>query len=142
MITLPIVFFVADTHSAVAELKSHYHGIWSFIVHGFQGKAVYLAFAGIFCAWWLYIKQPQLAEQLKQKFNLIYKALLNKYGIDELYQIVFASGTRKIGSFCDSFGDRLLIDGLVVNGSAKIVHWFSGKARKIQLDIYIIMHLQ
>ena len=44
----------------------------------------------------------------------------------------FATGARKMGAFCDSFGDRLLIDGLVVNGSAKIVNWFSSKVRNIQ----------
>ena len=124
--------FVAEHHHAVAELKEHYHGIWSFISHAFKGYAVYLAFAGIFCAWFLYLKQPQLAESLKQKLQIPYKVLLNKYGIDELYQMLFATGARKIGAFCDSFGDRLLIDGLVVNGSAKIVNWFSSKIRGIQ----------
>lgn len=124
--------FVAEHHHAVAELKEHYHGIGSFVAHAFQGYAIYLAFAGIICAWFLYLKQPQLAESLKQKLQIPYKVLLNKYGIDELYQMLFATGARKVGAFCDSFGDRLLIDGLVVNGSAKIVNWFSAKARTIQ----------
>jgi NADH-quinone oxidoreductase subunit L len=124
--------FVADHHYAVAELKSHYHGIWSFVSHAFQGYAVYLAFAGIFCAWFLYLKQPQLPERLKQKLQIPYKVLLNKYGFDELYQMLFATGARKIGAFCDSFGDRLLIDGLLVNGLAKVVNWFSSKVRTVQ----------
>ncbi len=124
--------YVAEHHAAVAEMGTHYHGIVAFILHAFKAPAVYLAFAGILCAWWIYIKQPQLAETLKQKFNFLYQALLHKYGIDELYQIVFASGAKKIGSFCDSFGDRLLIDGLVVNGSANIINWFSRQIRKIQ----------
>jgi len=124
--------FVAEHHSAVAELKQHYHGIGSFFAHAFKGYAVYLAFAGIFCAWFLYLKQPQLAEILKQKLSVPYNILSKKYGIDELYQMLFASGSRKIGAFCDSFGDRLLIDGLVVNGSAKIINWFSAKIRVMQ----------
>jgi len=124
--------FVAEHHHAVAELKEHYHGIGSFVAHAFQGYAVYLAFAGIICAWFLYLKQPNLAESLKQKLQIPYKVLLNKYGIDELYQMLFASGARKMAAFCDSFGDRLLIDGLMVNGSAKIVNWFSTKVRTMQ----------
>ena len=124
--------YVSDSHRAVTEMQSNYHGVWSFILHGLQGKAVWFSLAGIFCAWWMYLKQPQLAEQMKQKLRVPYAVLLHKYGFDELYQMLFASGARKIGSFCDSFGDRLLIDGLVVNGSAKIVNWFSAKARKIQ----------
>ncbi len=124
--------FVAEHHHAVAELKEHYHGIGSFISHAFKGYAVYLALAGIFCAWYLYLLQPQLAERLKQKLQIPYNILVHKYGIDELYQMLFAGGARKIGAFCDSFGDRLLIDGLLVNGSAKIVNWFSSKVRGIQ----------
>ena len=44
--------------------------------HAFQGYAVYLAFAGIFCAWFLYLLQPQLAERLKQKLQIPYKVLM------------------------------------------------------------------
>ncbi|MEJ2115703.1 MAG: NADH-quinone oxidoreductase subunit L [Gammaproteobacteria bacterium] len=124
--------FVAEHHHAVAELKEHYHGIGSFISHAFKGYVVYLAFAGIVCAWFLYLLQPQLADRLKQISQIPYKILKHKYGFDELYQMLFATGARKIGVFCDSFGDRLLIDGLVVNGSAKIVNWFSSKVRGIQ----------
>jgi len=124
--------YISESHRAVAEVQSHYHGVWSFVLHGLQGKAVWLAIAGIICAWWVYIKQPHLAEQAKHKLRVIYTVLLHKYGFDELYQILFVTGTRKISVFCNSFGDRLLIDGLLVNGSAKIVEWFSTKARKVQ----------
>ncbi len=124
--------FVADTHTAVAEIKHHYHGVLAFTLHALQAPAVYLVLAGVICAWFFYIYKPNLATLLKEKFGAVYKALYYKYGIDELYQMLFASGTRKIGSFCDSFGDRLLIDGLVVNGSAKVINWFSGKVRRIQ----------
>lgn len=136
----PIVFsdyfatsiYISDSHGALAEVQSHYHGVWLFILHGLQGKAVWLAIAGVICAWWVYLKQPQIAEQTKRKFKVVYSILFYKFGFDELYQALFATGTRKISVFCNSFGDRLLIDGLVVNGSAKIVGWFSTKVRKIQ----------
>ena len=124
--------YIAERHHAITELQAKYHGVWPFILHGLQGKVVWLAFAGIFCAWWVYIRQPQLADQLKQRFHALHKILFKKYGIDELYQILFATGTRKIGSFCDSFGDRLLIDSIIVNGSAKVINWFSVAVRKIQ----------
>ena len=124
--------YVSENHHAVAELKSHYHGNLEFILHSFTAPVTYLAGAGFICAWFLYCKNPKLAEKLKTRFSGLHKALYNKYGIDELYQYLFASGTKKIGSFCDSFGDRLLIDGLIVNGSAKIVNWFSARVRKVQ----------
>ena len=137
----PIVFgdyfagsiVVADSHQAVAQMQSHYHGLWAFILHGVsKGFATWLALAGIFCAWWVYLRQPQLAHQLKQKLSMPHEVLSRKYGFDELYQMLFATGTRKIAAFCDAFGERLLIDGLLVNGSANVLNWFSGRVRKIQ----------
>lgn len=136
----PIVFgdyfagsiVVLESHRAVAEMGSHYHGVWSFLLHGLQGKVIWYAFGGFVLAWWLYLMRPRLSQQLKQKLSLPYKILLYKYGIDEFYQKIFANGARKIGSLCDLIGDRLLIDSLLVNGSAKIVGWFSLRARKVQ----------
>ncbi len=123
---------VSDQHGAVAELQSHYQGLVPFVLHSFQGTAVWLVLAGIFCACWVYLWQPQLAEQGKQKLGVLHKVLLHKYGFDELYQRLFAGGIRRAGSFCDSFGDRLVIDGLVVNGFAKAVNWCSLRVRNVQ----------
>ena len=95
-------------------------------------KAVWLAIAGVISAWWIYIKQPQVAAHAKQNLKAIYNILYYKFGFDQLYQALFATGAKKVSIFCNSFGDRLLIDGLVVNGSAKIVGWFSTKVRRIQ----------
>ncbi len=124
--------YVAPQHVAVAAMNSHYHSVWSFMWHGLQGMAVWLALAGIACAWWVYVRQPWLAQRVRHKLSLLHQTLLRKYGFDELYQMFFVSGTRKLGAYCDAFGDRLLIDGLMVNGAARIVNWFSGQARKIQ----------
>ena len=93
---------------------------------------VWLTLAGILSAWWVYIRQPSLAELGKQKLGVLHSVLLHKYGFDELYQKLFATGTRRVGSVCDSFGDRLLIDGLVVNGVARVVNWCSLKVRNVQ----------
>ena len=123
---------VLDRHNAVAQLQSHYHGLGSFIVHGFQGPAVWLMFAGILSAWWVYRRRPGFAEMGKQRLRLLYNMLLHKYGFDELYQGLFATGTRKIGTACSSFGDRMLIDGLVVNGFAQAVNWCSLRVRNVQ----------
>ena len=30
--------YVSENHTALSELQSHYHGVWSFILHGLQGK--------------------------------------------------------------------------------------------------------
>jgi len=124
--------FVASEHQALESVRSQFQGILSFTTSAFTHLPVYLSASGVLVAWFLYIYKPELPRLIKQKLSLPHKILFNKYGIDELYQALFATGFRKIGSFCDSFGDRLLIDGILVNGSAKVVNWFSTKARGIQ----------
>ena len=44
----------------------------------------------------------------------------------------FAGGSRKTGNFLWQFGDVKGIDGIMVNGSAKLVGWVAGAIRHIQ----------
>jgi len=52
--------------------------------------------------------------------------------MDDLYINVFAPFGRGVGKFLWTIGDMLLIDGLVVNGSAKVVGGYSKIFRKLQ----------
>ena len=45
---------------------------------------------------------------------------------------VFATTSRGIGHVLWRIGDALMIDSLVVNGSAKLVGWISGVVRRVQ----------
>jgi NADH-quinone oxidoreductase subunit L len=62
----------------------------------------------------------------------VYALIERKYGFDELYSSVFAAGARAIGSGLWKGGDQGAIDGLMVNGSARVVGWFSGVVRLVQ----------
>jgi NADH-quinone oxidoreductase subunit L len=62
----------------------------------------------------------------------IYTLLDRKYWFDETYQAVFAAGSRGLGKFLWLVGDRGLIDGLAVNGSAYSVGWFASVVRHLQ----------
>ena len=116
----------------------HYHGewyavAWQFFVHAVSHPTVILlAFAGVFTAWLLYIKFPDVPEKIATILSPIYRLLENKYGFDDFNQMVFARGTKGIGQLLWQIGDVRLIDGLIVNGSALSVRWFSGVIRQIQ----------
>ena len=56
----------------------------------------------------------------------------NKYYMDHLYLNVFAGAGRAVGQLLWKIGDVLMIDGLLVNGSARIVGWFSAVVRRLQ----------
>jgi len=47
--------------------------------------AVITALAGLFAAYWLYVKQPSKPDQLAKSFAGAYRTLLHKYYVDEFY---------------------------------------------------------
>ena len=50
--------------------------------------SVLVAFSGLGLAWFLYVKRPELPEQIAAAAGGLYKLVLNKYWIDELYSAV------------------------------------------------------
>jgi NADH-quinone oxidoreductase subunit L len=110
----------------------NYYGLWSFIEHGLVSVPFWLALAGIATAWVLYLKRPALPDRVARFFGPIYALVERKYGFDELYAALFAGGARNVGRGFWRAGDQALIDGLMVNGSARVVGWFSGVVRLFQ----------
>ncbi|MDH3888800.1 MAG: NADH-quinone oxidoreductase subunit L, partial [Gammaproteobacteria bacterium] len=126
------VIYVSPEHSGLAHVAEHYHGPLSFVLHAFAGPAIYLAIAGVFTAWYVYMKNPDLADNVRQRFNTLYQVLVNKYYADDFNEVVFAGGARGVGQLLWKIGDVLLIDGLIVNGSARVVGWTASVVRKMQ----------
>jgi NADH-quinone oxidoreductase subunit L len=91
-----------------------------------------MAVAAIVTAVVLYLRKPDLPKRIAQYFDSLYAIVERKYGFDELYSRVFAGGTRRIGRGFWRGGDQTVIDGLIVNGSARVVGWFAGVIRHIQ----------
>jgi NADH-quinone oxidoreductase subunit L len=58
--------------------------------------------------------------------------LVRKYYFDDVNDVVFAGGARKIGRMFWRIGDVTLIDGLAVNGTARVIGWFSSIIRRVQ----------
>ena len=126
------IIHVAAQHDVLREIGEHYHGPVSFVLHAFGGPAIYLAVAGVGTAWYIYMKNPQIADNMRQRFSAVYQLLVNKYYADDFNEVVFAGGARGVGQLLWKIGDVVLIDGLIVNGSARVVGWTSGVIRKIQ----------
>ena len=124
--------YISEHHTGLEEVGHHFHGAWAFVQHGFSGPAFYLAAMGVFSAWFIYMKQPAIAENTKQRFSIIYKLLDNKFYFDDFNAWFFGGGSRALGSSLWKFGDVQFIDGLLVNGSARLVGWFASVARHLQ----------
>jgi NADH-quinone oxidoreductase subunit L len=92
----------------------------------------FLALGGVALAWFFYLKRPDIPAALKERFTGLYRLLDNKYYLDRINEIVFASGARKLGEGLWKRGDISLIDGLAVNGSARLVGWIAMASRLLQ----------
>lgn len=123
---------VSDAHNVLAAVSENYHGQWAMVEHGIFSLPFLLAMSGVVMAWYIYLKQPSIADAAQQKFAFIYRMLDKKYWIDELYVKVFSDGSRGLGQGFWKAGDTVLIDGLLVNGSARVVGWFAGVIRHMQ----------
>ena len=124
--------FVLPEHDVLGELAKDFHGWFGMVMHGVTTLPFWLAFSGVATAWFLYMKRPDIPDWFQQKLSFIYKVLDNKYYADKFNEVVFAGGSIAIGKVFSKFGDEKLIDGLVVNGSAKTVGYISGVIRHIQ----------
>jgi NADH-quinone oxidoreductase subunit L len=123
---------VLPGHDVLAALGKDYHGALGFIAHGLLAPPFWLAAAGVFTAWWLYLKQPALPAAIRARAEWLYQLLLHKYGFDDLYQHGFAAAGRLLGRVLWKAGDAAFIDGLMVNGSARVVAVSSRLLRHIQ----------
>jgi len=124
--------FVLPGHDVLQGLQSHWHGAVQFALHGFTQIPFLLMLAGLATAWVLYRQKPELPGLFAEKLAWLHRVLLNKYYLDDFNQTVFAGGLRGIGQFFWRIGDVALIDGLLVNGSARAVGAFAGVLRHIQ----------
>jgi NADH-quinone oxidoreductase subunit L len=102
------------------------------MVHALTTLPFWLAVGGAGTAWYLYIVRPELPATIKAKFRLISTILEKKYGFDAFNDFFFAGGARALGRGLWRIGDVWLIDGLFVNGTARLVGWFSALIRHVQ----------
>ena len=128
----PVVFGDYFGAAITQPKPEEWHGLWGYTLHGMMAVPFWLALAGIAAAWYLYMKRTDLPKKVAMAFGPLYALVERKYGFDEFYQKVFSQGALVIGGGLWRGGDQAAIDGLVVNGSARLVGWFSGVVRLVQ----------
>ncbi len=123
---------VLPEHDPLRELRAQFHGPQEFVMEAFKAPALYLAAAGALVAWFLYLKRPDLPARWQQQFSGVYRVLINKYYFDWLNENVLARAGRLFGGFLWKVGDETVIDGALVNGSARTVGLVASVARGLQ----------
>ena len=121
-----------ERHPAMEELAKLFHGPLEMALHGLMAAPFWLALSGVVLAYYMYMINPALPTAIKRKAQPIYTLLENKYYLDWFNENVLARGARGLGTVFWKIGDQKMIDGVLVNGSWKLVGWVSGMVRRLQ----------
>jgi NADH-quinone oxidoreductase subunit L len=124
--------YIAEGHEGIKRMAEEFHGVLPMVLHGLTALPFWLALAGAGIAWFIYIVRPELPAVLRAKWGVLVTVLEEKYYFDRFNDWFFAGGARLLGNGLWKIGDIALIDGLFVNGSARLVGWSSTVIRKVQ----------
>lgn len=127
-----VIFVDSQAHPAMAHLAEHFHGAAAMGVHALTTLPFVLALSGVVISWFFYMKRPDIPAAIQKRFSAINTLLENKYYFDAFNQAVFAGGSRLLGKIFWRGGDVAIIDGWIVNGSAKLVAKIASISRFFQ----------
>ncbi|MDD3529111.1 MAG: NADH-quinone oxidoreductase subunit L [Gallionellaceae bacterium] len=126
------IYIDSAAHPAMEELKAGFHGAEAMALHALQTLPFWLAVAGVASAYYLYMVRRDLPEKIRTKAGILYTILEEKYGFDRFNDWFFAGGARLLGGKLWRWGDVAVIDGLLVNGSARLVGRIAAVMRHLQ----------
>jgi len=91
-----------------------------------------LALLGIGVATYIWLKRPEIASNMAARFPAVHRVLLNKYYVDELYDVTVVQPVRIVSEDGLWRGmDARLVDG-AVNGTGQVVGGLSAVMRLLQ----------
>ncbi len=126
------VFVDAQRHEAMKELGELFHGPLAMALHGFTSLPFWLALAGVVTTYYMYLVNPAVPAAILSATGPLYRLLENKYYLDWFNERILARGMRMLGTGLWKGGDQALIDGVIVNGSWRVVAKLSGLLRWAQ----------
>jgi NADH-quinone oxidoreductase subunit L len=124
--------FETERHDVLARMAGEWHGSLDLVTHAVFTPVFWLAAAGVFVAWFLTLKRPDILQEISGRLSGLHTLLERKYYFDDLYIKGFAAGGRRVGQFLWTKGDEFIIDGVLVNGTANTVGRLAGVLRHLQ----------
>ncbi len=126
------IFVDAEKHHAMAELARAFHGPVQMAVHALTSMPFWLALAGVASSYYMYLVNPAVPAAIQRAAQPLHTLLVNKYYMDWINENILARAARGLGVGLWKGGDQGVIDGAMVNGSARLVVWVSSVARWVQ----------
>jgi NADH-quinone oxidoreductase subunit L len=112
---------VLPSHTSMQGLRELFNGPLGLTLHSLQTPAFWLMLAGLLSAYVLYIVRTQWPAAIQKSFGWLHTLWMEKYYLDRFNLWFFAGGARRLGSSLWAKADQGVIDGFLVNGSARLV---------------------
>ncbi|KAF4529846.1 hypothetical protein B566_EDAN018341 [Ephemera danica] len=129
------IFVDAARHPAMAEIGKLFHGAGAMALHALSTLPLWLALAGVVLSYVFYIVKPEIPAAIKARSGPVYTLLENKYYMDWINENILAAFARALGTGLWKGGDQGLIDGVLINGSARGVGALAGVVRRLQTGL-------
>ncbi len=123
---------VAPANNVLERVGEEFHGSAAFVLSALKQWPVWLAALGVLTAYQFYLWRPEWSDAVQKRFNWLYRILVDKFGFDWFNENVIVAGARLLGGGLWRFGDQLVIDDGLVNGSARTVGWLGSVMRYAQ----------
>jgi NADH-quinone oxidoreductase subunit L len=123
---------VLPANDVLGQVGEEFHGSGAFVWSAIASWPLWFAAAGVATAYLCFKWKPGLADSAERSHKWLHTILVDKYGFDWFNQNVIVAGARALGGGLWRFGDQDVIDGGLVNGSARLVGWFSSVMRYAQ----------
>ncbi|WP_088286675.1 NADH-quinone oxidoreductase subunit L [Ideonella sp. A 288] len=122
----------AAAHPAMKVMSEGFHGAMAMATHALTTLPFVLALAGVVVAYVFYMVAPSIPAAIAKALSPVIKVLENKYYLDWFNENVLAAAARGLGTGLWKGGDQGLIDGVLINGSARAVGGIAGLTRLLQ----------
>jgi NADH-quinone oxidoreductase subunit L len=91
-----------------------------------------IALTGIFIAYTLWVRRPELPAQLRERFAFAHRLFVNKWYFDEAIDIVFVRPAAWVGRFAQTTFERVVVQGAFVGGASGLVGLAGAAVRRVQ----------
>ena len=118
--------FWGDSIKFLNPLSTDHPPLWIILI------TPILVLLSIPIAYYLFVKNKEIPNQLAQSNKPLYNFLVNIWYFDELYDVVFVQTSKKIGLFFWKIVDIKIIDKFGPDGLSKLIKNLSIRASKFQ----------
>ena len=136
--------FILPQHNHLADLSAIVVNPLHFVLNSISSPAFWLAIAALLTSIVFYGLRPQWPDLLVKRFSWCYRLLVNKYGFDVLFDRILGVGSIRLGQLIWKYGDVMVVDKTMVEGTAKSTLMSGRRIAKLQsgfLNHYVLWML-